>query len=397
MGEVGATEDSERLIQGALQLLQQHLRVDVVTIAHVLEERCVYRYVHATAAAPVKPDDVERATTSFAHSLLRHRLPPFLRDAGRDPVGATLPAARDFRIATHLGAALTLPGGHLYGALICFSHRVRHDLDATDLGVVSSLAALLGPQLATVEAARLRHERRRAQLRVLTLTDDLELHLVFQPIVALEDGETVGMEALARFPTLHNGTPEVFADARRLQVGRDLELRAAAAALDELPRLPDDLYLAVNVGPATAASPEFLDLLRATDPQRIVVEITEHEAVEDYDALTSALDRLGELGVRLAIDDVGTGFSGLDQILRLSPDTLKIDGALVHDVDTSPDKQAMIAALLNFARRVGTTVVAEHVETDAELATLRTLGVAYGQGYLFGRPAHPAPGSVTEP
>jgi EAL domain-containing protein (putative c-di-GMP-specific phosphodiesterase class I) len=381
-------KDADQLIHSALHLLQQHLGVEVVAVTHLLDETAVYRYVHATPGpAPVQPGTVERAATSYARSLVDHRLPPFLRSAAKDPVGTTLPATHALPIATHLGAALTLADGSHYGALSCFSPRVHDGLDADDLDVVRSVATLLGPHLEVIEAARRRHERRRTQLRVLTLTDTLELHLVFQPIVSLDDGEVVGMEALARFPTLHNDTPEVFADARRLQVGQELELRAVAAALDELPRLPEDIYLAVNVGPGTAASSELVDLLLTTDAHRIVVEITEHEAVEDYGALTAALDTLGALGVRLAIDDVGTGFSGLDQILRLSPDTLKIDGALVHDVNSSPDKQAMVAALLNFARRVGTTVVAEHVETVAELETLRSLGVAYGQGYLFGRPS----------
>jgi EAL domain-containing protein (putative c-di-GMP-specific phosphodiesterase class I) len=380
-------KDADHLIHSALRLLQRHLRVDVVAVTHLLDETAVYRYVHAAPGpAPVKPGTVERASTSYALGVVERRLPPFLRSAARDPVGARLPATHALPIATHLGAPLTLADGRHYGALSCFSPHVHHGLDAADLDVVRSVATMLAPHLDVVEAARRRHERRRSQLRVLTLTDALELHLEFQPIVSLHDGEVVGMEALARFPTLKNATTEVFADARRLQIGHDLELRAVAAALDELPRLPAGTYLAINVGPATAASAEFVDLLRTTDTHRIVVEITEHEAVEDYEALTAALDTLGALGVRLAIDDVGTGFSGLDQILRLSPDTLKIDGALVHDVDASPDKQAMIAALLNFARRVGTTVVAEHVETAEELATLRALGVAYGQGYLFGRP-----------
>jgi EAL domain-containing protein (putative c-di-GMP-specific phosphodiesterase class I) len=387
---MGAEEarDADQLIQSALRLLHHHLDVEVVAVSHLLDETAVYRYVHAApGSVAIQPGTVERASTSYAHSLVDHRLPPFLRNAAQDPVATTLPATHALPIATHLAAPLTLSDGSPYGALSCFSRRVHHDLDAGVLGDVRSLATMLGPHLEAVETARRRHERRRAQLRVLTLTDDLELHLVFQPIVSLDDGEVVGMEALARFPRLHNDTPEVFADARRLQVGHDLELRAVAAALDELPRLPDDIYLAVNVGPTTAASDEFVELLRSTDTHRIVVEITEHEAVEDYRALTAALDTLGGLGVRLAIDDVGTGFSGLDQILRLAPEILKIDGALVHDVDTCPDKQAMIAALLNFAGRVGTTVVAEHVERSEELATLRALGVAYGQGYLFGRPS----------
>jgi EAL domain-containing protein (putative c-di-GMP-specific phosphodiesterase class I) len=169
-------------------------------------------------------------------------------------------------------------------------------------------------------------------------------------------------------------------------VGLELELRAVRAGLEALTQLPDDVYLAVNAGPATVTSTEFIDLIRATHATRVVVEITEHDAVEDYGLLTSAVDELTALGVRLAIDDVGAGISGLDHILRLSPHTLKIDGALIENIDASPAKQAMITALLSFAARVSSTLVAEHVETAAELDTLQALGVPYGQGYHLGRP-----------
>jgi EAL domain-containing protein (putative c-di-GMP-specific phosphodiesterase class I) len=109
--------------------------------------------------------------------------------------------------------------------------------------------------------------------------------------------------------------------------------------------------------------------------------------VEDYDAVRAARDRLSEIGIRLAIDDVGMGFSGLNHILESALDTIKVDAAVVRDVHVNPLKQAMIEALVSFGGRVGVLVVAEGIQTAAELATLRTLGVPVGQGYHLRRPA----------
>jgi EAL domain-containing protein (putative c-di-GMP-specific phosphodiesterase class I) len=211
---------------------------------------------------------------------------------------------------------------------------------------------------------------------------------VAQPLVAMSDGRVVGYELLARFPTLDEGPAEVFADAWALGVGVELERKVvelglrAAAAMDE----PDPPYVAINLAPNGLLDPSIADALAEAPPGRVVIEITEHAPVEDYPALRRVLDRLTALGLRVAVDDVGTGFSGLDHILRLEPDLLKIDGALVRDLDVAPGKRAMVAALVTFARKVGATVIAEQVETEAELVALRDLGVTHAQGYHLGRP-----------
>jgi EAL domain-containing protein (putative c-di-GMP-specific phosphodiesterase class I) len=384
MGDPEGT-GADALIEAALELLRSHLGADVAFVAQLLEDRRVFRYV-AGEPGPVAAGRSDPAEESYCQHVVDGRIPQLLPDAGRDPVAGPLHATRDLRIGSHLGAPLVLCDSEVYGMLGCIRHAPHAAWGRTELGVVRTLAAMLGPHLGVAEAGRLRLEHRRRRVRALAEAGDLEIHLVFQPIVSLTEGRIVGVEALARFPDLGEDIPRVFADARHLGVGLELELRAVSAGLEVLARLPDDVYLAVNAGPATVISSEFIDLMRATHATRVVVEITEHDVVEDYGLLLSAIDELTTLGVRLAIDDVGTGISGLDHILRLSPHTLKIDGALIENIDASPAKQAMITALLSFAARVHSTLVAERVETAAELDTLQALGVPYGQGYHLGRP-----------
>jgi EAL domain-containing protein (putative c-di-GMP-specific phosphodiesterase class I) len=214
------------------------------------------------------------------------------------------------------------------------------------------------------------------------------LTMAFQPIVDLSSGAMRGMEALSRFAPEPRRTPDVwFAEAAETGLGAELELAAVHAAIAQLTSLPADTYLSVNLSPETLTAVHPSTLLRDAPGDRIVVEVTEHAAVQDYDALLAALHTLRSLGVRLAIDDAGAGFASLRHILRLTPEIIKLDLALTRDVDSDPVRRALATALVRFATDTGASIVAEGIETESELATLRDLGVACGQGYHIGRPA----------
>lgn len=265
--------------------------------------------------------------------------------------------------------------------------RLDESLDAGQVAAVRLLATILAEYFEEDEADRRRIEHRRRQLRDVAADRDLEV--VLQPIVRLATGETAGMEALARFPTLGQGPAEVFTEAWALGVGSELELAAVDAAIGLLDTLPEHVCLSVNVAPATLADRRFLGRAQSLPPGRLVAEVTEHAVIADYAQLTRAAQRLATAGVRFAIDDVGSGFSGLERILHVNPDVLKIDKSLVRDIDTSPVRHAMVAALSVFAEQVGVSLVAEGIETSAQLTALCALGVGYGQGFHLAGPHDP--------
>jgi EAL domain-containing protein (putative c-di-GMP-specific phosphodiesterase class I) len=210
--------------------------------------------------------------------------------------------------------------------------------------------------------------------------------MVFQPIVDLEEGSTIGLEALARFRSIPLRPPdEWFAEAVSLELGTHLELATIGQALEVLGQLPRGAYLSVNCSHRAAASDDLASLLEPV-ADRVVVEITEHEPVNDYDDLFGALARLRAMGVRIAIDDAGAGFASLRHTLQLSPDIIKVDISLTRDIDHDRGRRAMASALISFADEMGMTIVAEGIETEAELKTLRSLGVRYGQGYFLAEP-----------
>jgi EAL domain-containing protein (putative c-di-GMP-specific phosphodiesterase class I)/PAS domain-containing protein len=211
--------------------------------------------------------------------------------------------------------------------------------------------------------------------------------MVFQPIVELSTGKPVGAEALARFAFDPLRSPaEWFAEAADLGMSVELELSAIAAALPGLKLLPEGAYLSVNAGPETAMSPELHRLLRSVPAGRVVLELTEHVGIENYDALTESLDALRARGVRLAVDDTGAGYSSLQHILNLKPDIIKLDRGLVEGIDADPARRALAGSLIAFATEVGAQVVAEGIENLREQTVLRRLGLRYGQGFHLGRP-----------
>jgi EAL domain-containing protein (putative c-di-GMP-specific phosphodiesterase class I) len=126
--------------------------------------------------------------------------------------------------------------------------------------------------------------------------------------------------------------------------------------------------------------------LLGEDAPRIVLEITEHEAVEDYDDLVLALSPLRDLGVKVAIDDAGAGFASLRHTLRIAPDIVKMDMSLTRGIDSDRGKKALATALVSFAQEMDMAMVAEGIETAGELETLRDLGVRYGQGFFLAEP-----------
>lgn len=250
--------------------------------------------------------------------------------------------------------------------------------------VVASITDVTSRHAGRLLEARQREERQR---RVAAVLAGDGLSIVYQPIVDLASGRVVGAEALSRFSGAPPRPPDVwFADADELGLGPDLELTAIRLALRGIEQLPEGAYLSVNLSPSTLVSPEFRSLVDSHCMERVVLELTEHAGIEDYDLLRASLDNLRGRGARLAVDDAGAGFASLRHILNLRPDIIKLDRALVRDVDRDPARRALASSLLTFGRDIDAVIVAEGIETAKELDTLRALDIQYGQGYHLGRP-----------
>jgi len=244
------------------------------------------------------------------------------------------------------------------------------------------------------------HERRRQHIQAALAPGVIAM--VFQPIADLTTGAVVGAEALARFNSQPTRPPdEWFTEAQQVGLGVELELAAVEAGLAQLDQLPPGAFMALNASPTMAMAPALEALLCSYPAERVVLELTEHTPVYDYDALIGSLERLRRQGVRIAVDDTGAGYAGFQHILRLRPQIIKLDTTLTRGIDEDPARRALAAGLLNFGREINAMIVAEGIEISGELASLRRIGIRWGQGYHLAPPGSlplpPDGWSVTDP
>jgi len=283
------------------------------------------------------------------------------------------------------GASAYLVKGSMPDEVTKTIQRVLRGESAFSADVASTVVRELSGELAGKEAAEAARER--ILTRIRTVIEHGGVRPVYQPIVDLARGLVSGVEALARFDT---GMPlQWFQEAEDVGLREDLETFAISAALAGLPELPTSAYLSLNVSPTTLLHRDLGDMLGAVPEDRIVMEMTEHAPVADYEALARVLRPLRDAGVRVAVDDAGAGFASLRHILLLSPDIIKLDISLTRGIDGDRPRRALSYALVAFARETQTTIVAEGIETEAELRALRNIGVTHGQGFLLARPSSP--------
>jgi EAL domain-containing protein (putative c-di-GMP-specific phosphodiesterase class I) len=324
--------------------------------------------------------------TSFCQAILDGKLPAVIDDVKRYPLAMSLPSARLPRIRSYVSTPVTLSDGSLYGTFCAFGFTSDKELTRRD----EALMQVLASAASVIIEPEVREQQRRDDIagRLDPLAASGGPDVVLQPIVDLDTGVRVGAEALSRFPREWNKGPDVvFEEAHSVGRGHEMELLALRGAAAHLDRVGG--YVAMNVSPQTLLTPEFAALLHDLPLDRILLELSEHDPVEDYDALTTTLVPFRAAGMRLAIDDVGAGFSSLRHIVVTDPDVIKMDRSIVSGLHVDPVLSKLVEALVVFGHGCGVTVVAEGIETAEEAARLRDLGVDLGQGWYLGRPGPP--------
>jgi EAL domain-containing protein (putative c-di-GMP-specific phosphodiesterase class I) len=385
----GGGPDARRIndaLQGLVRAARQHLGMEVSFISEFTDGERVFRVVDSAGASPVAVGGSDPLEDSYCQRVVDGRLPELIRDATAIPAAAELPVTLALPVGAHLSVPLRMSDGRVYGTFCCFRRTTDETLTDRDVAVLRMFADVAAGYLETDLAAAEHHDRTRQRI-LRAIGDDSYLSTVFQPIVAIDGGRVIGVEALSRFPAEFGLTPDVwFADAETVGLGVELEVAAVRAALRALDDLPTGVLLGVNVSPCVAESAELHALFETVDVSRLVLEMTEHAPVDDYARLTAALQPLRNRGLRIAVDDAGAGYASLRHILWLAPDHIKLDISITRDIDTDVARAALASALIGFAAKVGSGILAEGVETQAELDTIRALGARAAQGYYFGQP-----------
>ncbi len=251
---------------------------------------------------------------------------------------------------------------------------------------------------ATVYSARIADEMKRATqleqaLRSATIANEVDVH--FQPIVDLRNGYPIGFEALARWHDVELGSvsPAVFiplAEERGLieALTETLLFKAARAARS----WPEDKFLSFNLSSAQLVNPstnvKMVSILEQADldPQRVEMEITETAMMADPELAYRIVDGLRDVGMRISLDDFGTGQSSLGRLREIAPDKVKIDRSFVSEITRDRPSEHIIKAIVALCEGLDMKVVAEGIETEEQSAKLQSLGCYTGQGYLYGKP-----------
>jgi EAL domain-containing protein (putative c-di-GMP-specific phosphodiesterase class I) len=321
--------------------------------------------------------------TSLCQAILDGKLPSVIPNIAKIPEAKRLPAARFPRIRSYVSVPVSLSDGTLYGTFCAAGFTADNELTKRDRALMQVLASAA----ATLIEPGVQERRREAAIRerLEPVINAGGPSIVLQPIVAFSDGLREGAEALSRFPAEWGTPPDVtFAEAASIGEGVELELIAVRCAVAYLEEISG--YMSINFSPRVILDERCLALLTELPLERIVLELSEHDPIDDYELLADVLRPLRARGLRLAIDDVGAGFSSLRHIVVTAPDMIKLDRSIVAGIAIDPVLQTLVNALVDFGHGSGARVVAEGVETKDDAIALRSAGVDYAQGWYFARP-----------
>lgn len=378
-------EAGRDIVARALATVRTHLNMDVAYLSEFVDGQAVFRAVDAPGLEHmIKPGDAVALENVYCQHILDGRLPELISDTSEWDLAMSLPITQATPIGSHVSIPIRKDDGSVYGMFCCLGARPNNSLNPRDLDIMRVFADMSAREINRSVKRRIETEANEADIAAIFGAQGFDI--AYQPIFGLGAERPAGFEALCRFTIAPYRTPDVwFARAGLLGRQVELELCVIARALTALRHLPERTYVSVNASPETVVQGG-LEAIFAEHPcEQIMLEVTEHARVDDYDALEAALAPLRFRGVSLAIDDAGAGFSGLQHIVRLRPDVLKLDMSLTRGIDTDPARRSLTAALVHFASETRAEIVAEGIETQAELAMLRKLGVHRGQGYHLGR------------
>ena len=374
------------IVNSALSSVRSHLGMEIAYLSEFVDGRSVFRAVDAPGLEQkIKVGDLHALRDVYCQHILDGRLPELIPDTAASELAASMPITRSAPIGSHVSIPIRKADGSPYGMFCCLSSQPNLSLNDRDLAVMRMFSDVVAREINGAISEHLLLEEMNARIEGAFAGEGFGIAL--QPIFELGNPVPSGFEALCRFTAEPYRSPDLWFDEAS-RVGRQVELELSVMdhALEMLGALPEEVYLSVNLSPDTVVRGDLSERLRRHDLARVVLELTEHATVSDYPALLKCLAPLRFDGMLLAVDDAGAGYSGLQHIVQIRPDIIKLDMTLTRDIDRDWPRRSLATALVHFAAETRAVIVAEGIETQAELDVLRSLGVHRGQGYLLGRP-----------
>jgi EAL domain-containing protein (putative c-di-GMP-specific phosphodiesterase class I) len=376
----------DQLLPRALRALRSHLGMDVAFISEFRDGRRIFRYVDAARDnLPIQIGGTDALEETYCQRIVDGRLPELIVDASAVPEARELGFTDRVPVGSHLCVPIRLYDDSLYGTLTCLRSAPDPTLGPRDVSLMRVFAEMAAEHIEADIQAQDQTQQHIGQLQ--SVLNGGAISLVYQPIFDLKQAQVVGFEALARFMSTPMRAPDAwFADAALVGLDIALEMKVIEQALSSFTALPEGIFVGFNVSPNIVLNGQLAHAFRDMPLDRIVLEVNEHVSIREYDEITKALAPLRRDGLRVSVDDTGDGLSSFRHIIALKPDVVKIPMPLTRNIDSDAAQRALVAALLQFATENGSELIAEGVETAAELKVLRSLGVIRAQGYFLGRP-----------
>lgn len=379
----------DSLIMHLLRAVRVRLELEVAFVSQFINGRRLFRYVDSARDVDIiQVGGSDPLDSSYCARIVSGEFPELMKDANALPQTHVIAATQALPVGAHLSVPIRLSDGTIYGTFCAFSRRAKDDLDERDLAYIRVFSDITSSYLEQGNRANQKDEL--LKNRIKSLVQENRIVTVFQPICRITDGVAVGYEALTRV-TGERWAPDILFDqATHVGLGVSLGAHSISCALQQSRLLPGNPYISLNATPEVILSGMLEQILdKLPDCSHLVLEITEHDIVQDYQSIAEILLPLRKRGLRLAVDDAGAGYASFRHILLLKPEIIKLDISLIRDIDQNAEKRALTAALVEFSKHSQYLLVAEGVETSEELQTLKILKVDYAQGYFLSRPYPP--------
>lgn len=369
-----------------LSIIRKHLGMNVAFISEFVDGERVFKFVNAkNENAPIEVGDSDPLEETYCKKIVDNKLSNIIYDTSKNDITKKLSVTDTLSIGSYMGVPIMLSSGEVYGTFCCYKDASDETLNKRDLSFLNAISEIASDLIEANIATE--NIRRDSVKRIQSALDENKINIHYQPIYDVQTNQVAGFESLSRFTTEPYRTPDIwFKEASEVGLGEALEMAAIEKAIKGLGEFNSDTYISVNTSPEYVLNGAISKVLNNIDANRIVLEITEHSPVSSYSDLRLALEPLRKRGVRLAIDDAGAGYSSFQHILELEADIIKLDISLTQNIHSQPRKYLLAKALCAFAKSIKCSIIAEGIETDEELNSLRDLGVDKVQGYLLGRP-----------
>ncbi|WP_346785858.1 sensor domain-containing phosphodiesterase [Aurantiacibacter flavus] len=376
---------SDSQIAGFLHSAREHLGLEIGLIGRWVEDDLrEITHVDSMLDLPLAPGLRQHREETYCWHVLTGDLPEMIADAAAFPAAQALHITEALPVGAHFSVPLRLSDGTVWGSFCAIGRTPDPTLTGRDLAIFESFAAMAAERIDTLIGDAARREQTRQRIEEMFEGDAVTIFQ--QPIHLLADGQPAGVECLARFPDVNKRSPGAwFGDAESTGLGEELEMTAVRGAIETFASVPEGFFAALKAPARCVVSGAVRAALEAEPAADVVVTLTQYAAADDKLALVQALEAIRPTA-RVAIDMVGTSYASMQLAALVKPDFVKLDMALARNVATDPAARALVSAVVALVSEWDGAVIAEGIEESAQAEAMQSLGVTYGQGYLFARP-----------